>query len=66
MMERIPDYNDLVTRHERELAKYEARLPHCEYCGEAIWEKYYEIDGKIVCEECLEDLYAHDVDTYID
>lgn len=56
------DYNDLYDRHEAEQARYEARLPHCDYCGEPIYEKYYEIEGKTVCEDCLEDLYAHDVE----
>lgn len=58
----IPDYNDLFERLDREQARREARLPHCEYCGEAIYEKYYEIDGKVICEDCLEDLYAHEVE----
>ena len=49
-------------RYDREQAQREARLPHCEYCGEPIYEKYYEICGKIVCEECLEDLFAQYVE----
>lgn len=56
------DYNDLFGAHDRAQARKEARLPHCEYCGEPIYEKYYEINGKIVCEECLEDLFAQYVE----
>lgn len=58
----IPDYNDLFARHDAEQARYEARFPHCDYCGEAIHDKYYEIDGKVICADCLEDLYAHEVE----
>lgn len=61
-MYELPDYNDLYDRRDEEQAEYEERLPHCEFCGEPIYEKYYEIEGKIVCEDCLEDLYAHDVE----
>jgi formylmethanofuran dehydrogenase subunit E len=54
----VADFN----RYDREQARREARLPKCAYCGEAIYEKYYEINEKIICEECLEDLYAQYVD----
>lgn len=53
-------------RRDREQAKREARLPRCENCGEPIHEKYYNINGEIICEDCLETNYAYDVDDYID
>jgi formylmethanofuran dehydrogenase subunit E len=49
-------------RYDREQAQYEARLPRCANCGEPIHEKYYYIEGDIICEECLESNYAHDVE----
>ena len=49
-------------RYDAQQARKEARLPHCEYCGEVIYEKYYEIGGKVVCEECVEDLFANYVE----
>lgn len=49
-------------RHDAQQARQEERLPHCDYCGEVIYEKYYEINGKIVCEDCLEDLFAQYVE----
>ena len=52
-------------RWDAEQAAYEARLPHCDYCGEPCYETYYEINGEIICEECIEK-FRHDVDTYID
>jgi formylmethanofuran dehydrogenase subunit E len=44
----------------------EARLPHCEYCGEAIYETYFDINGEIMCEDCLRKNYEYDVETYMD
>lgn len=58
----IPDYNDLFHRRDAQQARAEAKLPRCEYCGEVIYEKFYEINGKVVCEDCLEDLFAHYVE----
>lgn len=57
----IADFN----RWDEEQAAFEERLPRCEYCGEACYETYYEINGEIICEECIES-FRHDVDTYID
>lgn len=33
-----------------------SKLPTCEWCGEPIQDDYcYEINGEIICEECLND-----------
>jgi formylmethanofuran dehydrogenase subunit E len=53
-------------RWDAQRAKDEANLPHCEYCGEVIYEKYYNIGGEIICSDCLETHFAHDVDDYLD
>ena len=58
----IADFN----RRDRDQARREARLPKCANCGEPIYEKFYKIEGDIICEECLEAEYAYDVDDYID
>lgn len=49
-------------RYDREQARKEARMPHCDICGNAIYEEYYEIKETIICEECLEHFkhYAED------
>lgn len=39
---------------EREKEKMAESLPKCDYCGSPIDDHYYEIDGEIVCESCLE------------
>lgn len=39
-----------------ELEKQYANRPCCSDCGEHIRDEYaYNIDGKIICRECLED-----------
>lgn len=40
----------------RECVKQKSNLK-CSNCGEEIFEKYYCIDEKNYCLECLEDLY---------
>ena len=43
-------------RYDAEQAAKLDKLPKCDYCGEPIQdEKYYEIEGKNICLECLED-----------
>lgn len=47
-------------RHDRELAREEARLPECDCCGEHkyIW---YEVFGHIICEDCIDD-FKHEAE----
>lgn len=53
---RIPDNYDMWERHEDEQEQRISRLPHCDHCHEPIQDEYYfEIDGEIICEECLND-----------
>ena len=41
-------------RYDREQAEHEATLPHCDECGEAIYESYYEIHNELICDKCIE------------
>lgn len=53
-MDDVVDNYDLWLAHEAEKEKALAELPCCEYCGNPIQdEHYYEIDGDIICEKCL-------------
>lgn len=58
----IPDNYDRWAAHE---AKQEAWLSErlvCEYCGRPIQEDYfYEINGDILCEKCLNRNFRKDV-----
>ena len=28
---------------------------HCELCGGVLWDEYYDIDGMLICPECIND-----------
>lgn len=52
-------------RYDAEQAAYEAKLPHCVYCGEPMWDDYYEIDGEVVCRDCLDEHFKRDASLLI-
>ena len=58
------DPEDDFDRLDAEQARYEARLPKCEKCKQAIWDDdYYDIEGEILCEDCMKKKYrknSHD------
>jgi formylmethanofuran dehydrogenase subunit E len=59
----IADYS----RYDAERQKEEESLPKCDICGEPIQDDYlYDLDGNLVCEECLIDNFKKPVDNYID
>lgn len=45
----VRDAEMYMARQEAELLK----MPICEHCGERIQDDYYEIDGCIVCDDCI-------------
>ena len=51
-------------RYDREQAREEAKLPHCDCCGCAISDRYWNINGEIYCEECLNDNFLYDAEDY--
>lgn len=54
-------------RYEAEQQRYLDSLPKCAECGEPIQsEKCYEIDGELICQDCLENNHMHWVEDYID
>ena len=55
------DFDRWDAEQERQLAK----LPKCDDCGEPIQdEHYFHIHGEILCEDCMNDRYRRDVDSY--
>lgn len=63
---RIPDYNELLDRHEAEQQRQLDKLPKCDYCGEPIADDFlYDINGDVICEECLKDNFRKPVDYYV-
>jgi len=52
----LADFN----RHEAEQQEQMDKLPICAECGYRITaEKCYEINGKYICPECLENNHEH-------
>ena len=52
--------------HDMERADREAKMPVCDSCGDICQgEHYWKINGKIWCEECLDDCrhYVEDYNT---
>lgn len=44
----------------------EAMLPRCSECGYPIHDNlYYEIDGKIYCQKCLDENFLRSTDDYM-
>lgn len=62
---RLGDPDEDFARLDMEQARYEARLPKCDCCGEPIQDDYYwEIDGEILCQTCLNEQYRKFTDDY--
>lgn len=53
--------------YDYEQAKALEKYPTCYCCGEHIVDNYlYDIDGDLVCEECLKEHYRKSTYDYID
>lgn len=62
----IPDNLDILRQYQQQQDSEEARLPKCEMCDEPMRDYCWEIDGKIICEECLNDNYRKRVDDFVE
>ena len=65
---RIPDNYDMYEHREIDLERRLARLPICEgyKCGKRIQdEDYYDVDGEILCEECMKRKYRRKTEDLI-
>lgn len=54
-----PDNYDRWRLHQAEQDRKMARLPECDCCGNKIYERYVELFGHVVCEDCIEDSWAY-------
>lgn len=46
--------------------KWEQKHPFCDKCGWQIQDEYYyDVDGEILCEECIKDKYRRSTFEYI-
>lgn len=54
-------------RWEDKRQEEEDRLPVCEICGEPIQDDFlYDIEGTLICEECLNSEYRKPVEDYME
>ena len=53
-------------RYDRQQERQLENLPLCESCGERIQdEDYYDVDGEILCEECMKRKYRRKTEDLI-
>mgnify|MGYP007037194154 CR=1 FL=1 len=52
---------DLV-QWQKEQQEWEDRLPHCDNCNEVVDDYVFDIDGEILCIECMIAKYRRDVE----
>ena len=65
--ESIPDYNDLHREHEARLQREADKLPKCCECDQPIYtDECYEINGELICPQCLVDNHLKHTDDYIE
>ena len=58
----IPDNYDQWERYDRQMERKLASRPVCKDCGNHIQDDFYfEVEGDILCEECMHDRYCVDV-----
>ena len=63
----IPDNYGRWELHDEEQEAWLNKRPLCSYCEEPIQEDYcYEIGGKLLCKDCMNDSYQVDTDTFIE
>lgn len=63
----VPDNYDFFVMHDAEQQKKLDRLPRCSECDEPIQsETCYEINGELICEDCLENNHKKWVEDFIE
>ena len=51
-------------KREREMQEWENSLPRCDSCGEMIEDYVFDIDGEILCIECMIAKYRREAEDY--
>ena len=61
----VPENYDFFIEHDARQTALLERCPKCEHCGEPIQDDYlYDVDGVVLCEECMKDLFRKDREDY--
>ena len=64
MMYRTDDPYADFQNHEREQELVASKLPECDYCGSTIDDHYFNINGEILCEDCLNENFRMVVEVW--
>ena len=51
-------------RHDKERQEWEDTLPRCDECGEIMDDFAYEINGDLLCIQCVIEKYRRDAEDY--
>lgn len=63
----IPDNYDRWEAHDAERQKELEKLPRCSECDEPIQtDKCYEVNGELICPDCMEQNHRKWTDDYCD
>lgn len=63
----IPDNYDLFKQHDAEQQKQLDRLPRCSECEHPIQDEFcFEVNGELVCDECMNNNHKKWVEDFIE
>lgn len=63
----MDDNYSLWARHEREMEKRLARLPLCSECDNPIQDEHcFEINGELICPDCMKTNHRKRVEDYVE
>lgn len=63
----IPDNYDRWAEYDAERQNELDRLPECSECGNPIQDEHcYEINGELICPDCMEENHKKRTDDYCD
>ena len=55
-----------LNRWQKEQQDWEDSLPKCDHCKEIMDDYVFDIDGEILCIECMIAKYRRDVEDYLE
>ena len=62
----MKDNYDLWAAHDAEQEEELEQLPKCDCCGNPIQDEHlWQINGDLLCEECMNDSYRRSTDEFV-
>ena len=62
---RSDDLDRDLAAWQKEQQEWEDSLPTCDCCGEKVDDYVFDIDGEILCIQCVIDKYRRDAEDYV-